>query len=194
MSRLKQNSAEGSRISGIFLSMESELKRFLVRFLARKEDVEDVMQDAYLRAIKAEKTMDIEFPRPFLYKVARNLALTEISKKSNKITSSLEDHEFLDPIDNNSCLEHNASVQQELNEFYEDVLQALPPQCQKVFVLRKVYGYKHKEIAAKLEISVSTVEKHLTKGLKKYELYVTQKQQAREAGQPLAELRMMAKK
>ena len=39
---------------------------------------------------------------------------------------------------------------------------ALPSQCRQVFTLRKVYGYSQKEIATRLSIPESTVEKHLT--------------------------------
>ena len=43
----------------------------------------------------------------------------------------------------------------------------MPPQCQRVFIMHKVYGFKYKEIAQQLGISVSTVEKHIMTGLKK---------------------------
>jgi RNA polymerase sigma-70 factor (ECF subfamily) len=43
----------------------------------------------------------------------------------------------------------------------------LPPQCQKVFVMCRVLGQSHKEIAARLGISTSTVEKHVAAGFKR---------------------------
>lgn len=43
----------------------------------------------------------------------------------------------------------------------------MPPQCQRVFIMHKVYGFKYKEISQQLGISVSTVEKHMMTGLKK---------------------------
>jgi RNA polymerase sigma-70 factor (ECF subfamily) len=42
----------------------------------------------------------------------------------------------------------------------------LPPQCRRVFTLRKVYGLSHEEIAVRLGLSISTVEKHVIKGLR----------------------------
>jgi DNA-directed RNA polymerase specialized sigma24 family protein len=39
---------------------------------------------------------------------------------------------------------------------------AMPSQCRQVFTLRKVYGYSQKEIATRLSIPESEVEKHLT--------------------------------
>ena len=43
----------------------------------------------------------------------------------------------------------------------------MPPQCQRVFIMHKVYGFKYREISQQLGISVSTVEKHIMTGLKK---------------------------
>ena len=43
----------------------------------------------------------------------------------------------------------------------------LPPVCRKVFILRKIEGLPIKEIAARLKISVSSVEKHGAEGLVK---------------------------
>ena len=40
-----------------------------------------------------------------------------------------------------------------------------PAQCRRVFILRKVLGYSHKEISAAMGISVSTVEKHLARAM-----------------------------
>ena len=43
-------------------------------------------------------------------------------------------------------------------------VETLPPQCRRVFVLRKINGFSHKEIAERLGVSVKSVEKHLTAG------------------------------
>jgi RNA polymerase sigma-70 factor (ECF subfamily) len=42
---------------------------------------------------------------------------------------------------------------------------ALPPQCAKIFILRKMQGMSQKEIAVRLNISVRTVENHVAVGL-----------------------------
>jgi len=43
-------------------------------------------------------------------------------------------------------------------------VRALPLQCRRAFILKKVYGLSQREIAAYLEISESTVEKHVARG------------------------------
>ena len=42
----------------------------------------------------------------------------------------------------------------------------LPPKCRDVFVLRMIEGLSQREIAERLGITVSTVEKHLARGLR----------------------------
>ena len=54
-------------------------------------------------------------------------------------------------------------------------VQKLPLQCRRVFILRKVYGLTHKEIAEHLDISVSTIEKHLATGISRCSDYMRSK-------------------
>lgn len=57
----------------------------------------------------------------------------------------------------------------EFDELNEDILKSiekLPDKCREVIKLSRYEGLSHKEIASKLEISVKTVENHITKALK----------------------------
>ncbi|MCB1674664.1 MAG: helix-turn-helix domain-containing protein [Halioglobus sp.] len=56
---------------------------------------------------------------------------------------------------------------------FTEAAKTLPAQCQRVFLLKRVYGYSHKEIARELGISISTVEKHAAAGLKRCLEYMT---------------------
>ena len=55
----------------------------------------------------------------------------------------------------------------------------LAPQCRQVYLLRKVHGLSHKEIAVHLGIAVSTVEKHLMKAIEQCERYVRERVELR---------------
>ena len=164
------NIPEHRRPAGIlrsFLGIETELRHYLLKILVRKEDVEDILQDTFMRASRAEDSTHIRSHRPFLFKVAKNLALNQISQNRRRILFYVEDFEASEVIDSKSSVEDREIARQELNEFYTMLRNTLPKQCRRVFILRKVYGFSHKEIGSKLGISVSTVEKHIINAMRK---------------------------
>lgn len=153
-----------SGISSAFLEHNRFLMKFLARFLSRREDIEDVVQEAYLKAYRAEKDRgSIEQPKAFLFSVAKNLALNELTRKSNKMTSYIEDAQTAAVEMVTATTEHELEASQTLT-LYCQAVAALPDRCRRVYLLRKVQGLSHKEIAERLSISRSSVEKHLRIG------------------------------
>jgi len=147
----------------IYLSNLPSLRRFIARYFARQEDIEDVLQETYARAADS-KTEQINSPKSYLFQIARNIALNELNRKSNKVTDYIGD--LVNPELDNDDVSIEAQVHDRLKmETFSSAVDELPDQCRRVFLLRKIYGLTHKEIARQLDISVSTVEKHLAKGL-----------------------------
>lgn len=153
------------RILDTFLQNEPSLKYFISRFLVSPHDIEDISQETFLRAYEAEKKKHIDEPKAFLFRIAQNLVLSNIKKKSVKITDYIEDTGSIEDLVGADCLESNLIAQQKLGIFCEAVA-TLSPQCRRAFLLRKVYGMSIKSIAEHMDISVSTVEKHLGKGIR----------------------------
>jgi len=75
-----------SAVSVAFIENNTFLKKFLMRFFSEQQDIEDVAQEAYLRAYVAEQHKNIEQPKAYLFRVAKNIALTKLTKKSRQIT------------------------------------------------------------------------------------------------------------
>lgn len=157
-----------------FNTSQLSLRNFISRYVISSHDIEDVTQETFLRAYKAEKEKEIEHPKAFLFRIAKNLVLSEFSRKANKVTDYIEDYENTDDILNGENLESNVMAQQKLGIYCEAVA-SLPKQCRKVVIMKKVYGMQNKEIARRLELSVSTVEKHLTKGIRQLHSTISQR-------------------
>jgi len=153
-------------IQETYLENEAALKRYLRRFTVHAVDAEDLAQEAFLKAFAAESLQPITSPKAFLYRIARNLALNERAKRANATTVPLEDLADPSVIENASqvTLEDEMEGRQRIR-LLAQAMAGLPPQCSRVFLLRKVYGLSYKEIAEKLGISVSTAEKHAALGL-----------------------------
>lgn len=164
----KPGKEQDSAIYAAFRENRVALKRFIARFLGIEADIDDVSQEAFLKAFNAEREKSIVNPKAFLFRIAKNLALRELTKKSHRITDLVEDFDGLDVIGSDgrvNDVENETLAREDLGIFCQAVA-TLPEQCRRVFLMRKVYGLSHREIAGRLDISVSTVEKHLVKGLR----------------------------
>ena len=141
-------------------------------------DIEDIAQEAFLRAYTVERSRPIEQPKSFLFRIAKHLALSQLTRKSRQITDYIEDFDDSGVVQLESSAEEEISGRQILGLHCEAVAE-LSPQCRQVYLLRKVHGFSHKEIAAELGIAVSTVEKHLMKAVEQCDRYVRERTDSR---------------
>ncbi|MCK9563739.1 MAG: hypothetical protein M0R02_13595, partial [Bacteroidales bacterium] len=75
----------------LFLALRLPLARAVMRIVPPKE-VEDIVQETYVRICQIEKDgRDLEEPRAFLFKTARNLALDYLKRSETRLTISLDE-------------------------------------------------------------------------------------------------------
>ena len=154
-----------------FTENENSLKRFLERFLYNTQDVEDILQETFLETWKIEKRQKIKLPKSYLFRVARNLALKELKKKSRQLNAYMDELNYNRLLCKEIFMDDNVENRERL-VIFEKALTTLSPQCKKVFVLRKVFGFSQKEISRRLSISESTVEKHISNGMRRCNVYL----------------------
>jgi len=156
-----------------YLENERALKRYLRRFIGSREAADDLAQEAFLRAFAAESRRAIDAPKAFLFKVAKNLALNELARQSTVAIEPLGDLAGAEVLEDSSQASGDDVVHnRERIRLLARAIAALPPQCAKVFILRKMRGMSQKEIAARLNISVRTVENHVALGLSRCRAYM----------------------
>lgn len=151
-------------VTGVYNELRNSLMRFANRYFKRPQEIEDVVQEAFVKVIEARQTRDIEYPNSYLYQTVKNLALKQLDKSDYKLTDTLGDLLPESVCKAGPSLEDQFETRQKFELFCRAV-RALPIKCQRVYILRKVYGFSVKEIAAKMEISSKTVEAHLTKAI-----------------------------
>jgi RNA polymerase sigma-70 factor (ECF subfamily) len=160
-----------SAILQAFDDTQAILRRFVRRFAQSRHDVEDITQETIVRALQAEKERQIDDPRAFLFGVAKNIVYKDLQRRSRFITEFIDDASADAGLPPTPSLDEQLDAQQRMILFWQAVA-TLPPQCQKVFVMCRVFGQSHKEIAALLGISISTVEKHVAAGFKRCSDYL----------------------
>jgi len=154
-------------INDIFMTCKTQLAWAVSRIVPPHE-IEDIVQETYVRVCQFKTKGEIREPRALMLKTAKNIALDHIKRAEWRLSSSLEDESMLVERDNDdSSVDpfNQVASDHEFGQFCE-IVRELPQQCKKVFVLKKVYGYSQREIARELDISESTVEKHVARGMK----------------------------
>jgi len=140
------------------------LQRYLRKFTSGAEDIDDLIQETYLRVYALPDYQAVGSPRALLFRIAHNIAVERGRRQKAQATDSMGDLQSLTVY----SLDAPADVQLDDRRRFEAFCAAvdqLPPLCRRVFVLRKVYKLSHHEIAEVLGVSHSTIEKHVAKGL-----------------------------
>lgn len=168
------NTQMDSKIHNAFMAARNGVMKMVSRIVPPKE-VEDIVQETYVRLCQVERPQTIVEPKSFLYRTAKNLALDHVKKAENRLADGMEDNDDTGALSDTKedSTYQDVVTQQEFAHFCESV-RFLPVQCRKAFVLKKVYGYTQKEIAKTMNISESTVEKHIAMGIKKCTQYMMQ--------------------
>ncbi len=149
-----------------------ELVCFLNARLGNRQVAEDVVHDAYLRVLERSSETPIEQPRAFLYRTALNLVIDDHRRNALRQAESLEvldsEERYFTPSP------HNTFDQGQRLEMLQRALAELSPLCRESFLLRKIEGLSHPEIAQHLGISKALVEKHIVNAMKHCRLRIKQ--------------------
>lgn len=162
---------QNERLIATYVAMRPDLIRFLAARLGDRAAADDVYQDMYLRLQGSQLPPEIENERAFLYKTAANLASDHRRGGQRR---SARDKVWVDAVTQRigadavvDAVEPEAAIDSRRRlEALAAHIGELSPKCREVFVLHKLEGLGHAEVAARLGISRKTVEKHMTTALK----------------------------
>ncbi|MBW0234975.1 RNA polymerase subunit sigma [Pseudomonas sp. D1HM] len=141
-----------------------ELVSFLSARLGNAHAAEDVVHDAYVRVLERTAGEPIEQPRAFLYRTALNLVIDGHRRNTLRQVEPLDvldtEEQFFSPSPQ-VLMDHGQRL-----EMLQRALAELPAACRDSFLLRKLEGLSHLEIAERLGVSRSVVEKNIVNAMK----------------------------
>ncbi|MDA0349935.1 MAG: sigma-70 family RNA polymerase sigma factor [Verrucomicrobia bacterium] len=145
---------------------EPMLRGWLNSRYSEQIDVDDLIQEALIRVLRAKEEGELKSPKAYFFAIARNLALDHIRRSKVVFNQRLLNEEAMDLLDEAESIEETVSRNHEL-EILTEAIQALPERCRRVFTLSKVYGMTYDQIAFEMGITFNTVSAQIAIGLSK---------------------------
>lgn len=152
-----------SHFNHVFLAQRVSLLRTLQRMVNNPSTAEDLLQETYLRVTRALGERAIDHLEPFVFQTARNLALDHLRSRRIQARTLLEDvpPEVVESVAAPLSSAEDAAHAEQLLERLNMSLAQLSPRQQQIFILSRLHGHSYQEIAEKLAVSQSTVQKEL---------------------------------
>lgn len=149
----------------LFENVRSEVISYLRRALGGDAAAaEDLAQEAITRIISAQRCYSHERARSLLFSIARNLLVDHFRSERTRVSSMLSLKVIEHDVDTVGPLQ--TLLWREDLDLVRQSIVGLPPRCRQVFVLSRFEGMSYSAIARHCGISVSMVEKHLSKALR----------------------------
>ena len=164
--------------ASLYRDTVAPLRRHLARILGNSAEAQDIAHDAYLRVYPVVEKKSAEKPEALLYTTARRLAFNSLKRRriSPFAPGELETERTASSLPG---VVQQVMARQELQQLEQAIAQ-LPEGCRTVLLLRKIELLSHQEIADRLGIAVSTVEKQHARALRLLRASLTPRQPVTE--------------
>lgn len=164
-------SFHGSPLFQVFTDCAKELRSFLTRRLGCAEVAADLVQDTYIRLATRRDPSSHANPRALVFRVAANLATDHFRQQRLRDTyhgGSLDERTVASPApppDGELAAQQNHAL-------LKQAIAQLSDKRRTVFLLRMAHALPYDQIATRVGISVSAVEKHMNKAIVHCRAYV----------------------
>ena len=162
-----------SSIFKTFQANERIIRAIFAKYFRNAEDIEDLTQETFIRCFAAEVKTEINDPKYFLFRSARNLALSERKKKIRTTTDYMEDAGGPEVFADNSEVSAEAQLDSRRKLVaLAKALASLPVEYRRAFIMRKMENLKLAQIATRMNVSVRTAQKRVAGALEMCDAYL----------------------
>lgn len=145
---------------------DTSLKSYLRGSFPSVRDVEDIVQESYIRIWTYRAAEPIRSAKAFLFKVAQRIALDALRRERRSPVASMANLADLQ-VPEDSPAVHETLGRNEKVQLLIEAIDHLPARCRDVVVLRKLRFLSQREVAKHLGISEKGVEIQLSRGLQR---------------------------
>ncbi len=145
------------------LPHEPALRVWLRRRRLEGLEIDDVIQETYTRLIAADSVAHIRDAKSYAFQIAGSVVVDYLRRLKVVSIASVSDLDNMDLPSEEPSPERQVIDREELHRLAQ-MIARLPGRVRDVFTLRRVYGLSQREVAARLGLAESTVEKHMARG------------------------------
>jgi len=145
------------------LPHEPALRSWLRRRRLEGLEIDDVIQETYTRLVAAESVAHIRDAKSYAFQIAGSVVVDHLRRLKVVSIASVSDLDQFDMPSDEPSPERQVIDRDELQRLAETIAR-LPGKIRDVFTLRRVHGLSQREVAARLGLAESTVEKHMARG------------------------------
>lgn len=150
---------------GHVLPLEAVLMQYLYRNWHNKSDIQDLLQDVYVRACDAARKQIPNPTKPFVFSIARNLLIDRVRRERIIPIEAVSDLDALEIAKDEPDPECSAIAREELRRV-QSALDNLPPRCRQAILLKQVEGLTRRQIAQRMGIGEGTVKEYVADGVR----------------------------
>jgi RNA polymerase sigma-70 factor, ECF subfamily len=166
---LKENNEAG--LKHIFKIYFNQLLNFAIEFVIIKEIAREIVHDAIFRFWQHRSNLkDDTHVKAYLLKIVRNLCLNYMAQVKNSPMFMVSSEKLKQELALNYEVladpDWDKLLVRELEDMLTQIISSLPEKCRHVFELSRIKQLSNLEIANELNISVKTVEGHITEAIK----------------------------
>ena len=152
------------RVASLFTDYADELQAYLARRLNDRLLAADLVQDIFLRVAEKADIGSQENVRAYLYKVATNLVIDH-ERRAARRANILHSDAGMDQVADDQPGSQQILEDRDRLARVQEAIRQLPTLSQQIFHFNRVEGLSYSEVARRLSISESSVQKHLARAL-----------------------------
>jgi|SRR5580692_7681835 len=146
------------------LPLEAVLRQYLRHNWRDQSDLEDLLQDVYVRVYESARRRIPDAVKPFVFTTARNMLINRMRQHHVVPIEAVADLDALGIAMDAPGPDRSTMAREELRRL-QDAIDRLPPRCREAIVLGRIEGLSGREIAQRMGVTEATVSKHLAEGM-----------------------------
>lgn len=177
---MRDNADKQDLLKSYFINYSPRLINYAVRFVASRETAQDLVQDCFISLWEKMEQFDFIKVKALLFTMVRNKCLNYI--KHREVVNQQTFRYLHETRGEERIYHYDFDIEPEALPLYEElekevqyVVDSLPERCREVFIMSRFNGLKNREIADKMGITLTAVEKHIRKALITFTSYFQNK-------------------